>query len=211
MPQRKGKRRSTQNSSTRAAKQTSVVAAVPPQRDWRRLGIGAVVVAALAAFVFFIASGVGSELFGEPEGVLEVAVDDPAHVEGEIDYDGHPAGGAHSEVWLNCGVYTEPVPEENAVHSLEHGAVWITYPAGDVAIDVDQLNGYGGRDKVIVSPVVGQAPPVLVTAWARQMEADTADDPRITQFIVEFAGAASAPEPGGLCTGGIGQPARHPA
>ena len=206
MPQRKGKRRSIQDSSTGVANRSSAPAAAPPQRDWRRLGIGAVVVAAIAAFVFFIASGVGSELFGEPEGVLEVAVDDPAHVEGEIDYDGHPAGGAHSEVWLNCGVYTEPVPEENAVHSLEHGAVWITYAADDATIDVDHLNGYGGRNKVIVSPVADQAPPVLVTAWAHQMEADTADDPRITQFIVEFAGAASAPEPGGRCTGGVGQP-----
>lgn len=206
MPPRKAKRRSTQSASRSVAKRPTAAAAAPPQRDWRRLGIGAVVVAALAAFVFFIASGVGSELFGEPEGVLDVAVDEPAHVEGEIDYDGHPAGGAHSEVWLNCGVYTDPVPEENAVHSLEHGAVWITYPADDATVDVDHLNGYGGRNKVIVSPVAGQAPPVLVTAWAHQMEADTADDPRITQFIVEFAGAASAPEPGGRCTGGVGQP-----
>jgi hypothetical protein len=208
MPQRKQRRPSTPPAAGRvAASRPHVAAAEAPKRDWRRLAIGAAGVAGIAAFVFFIASGVGSELFGEPEGVLDVAVDDPAHVEGDIEYDGHPAGGAHSEVWLNCGVYTEPVPEENAVHSLEHGAVWITYPTDDPTVDVQQLTNYAGRNKVIVSPVAGQLPPVLVTAWAHQMETETADDPRITQFIGEFMGASSAPEPGGLCTGGTGQPA----
>ena len=49
-----------------------------------------------------------------------------------------PIGGPHSPQWLTCGVYTTPVPNENAVHDLEHGAVWITYqpslPAAQVAI-----------------------------------------------------------------------------
>ncbi|HEY5455952.1 MAG TPA: DUF3105 domain-containing protein [Acidothermaceae bacterium] len=55
-----------------------------------------------------------------------------------------PVGGPHSPHWLTCGVYTTPVPNENAVHDLEHGAVWITYqpnlPAAQVAtIQADAL------------------------------------------------------------------------
>ena len=49
-----------------------------------------------------------------------------------------PVGGDHNPVWMNCDgdVYKKPIPDVNAVHSLEHGAVWVTYndkaPAADV-------------------------------------------------------------------------------
>ena len=38
-----------------------------------------------------------------------------------------PAGGEHHPTGLNCGIYSEAVPNVNAVHALEHGAVWVTY------------------------------------------------------------------------------------
>jgi len=38
-----------------------------------------------------------------------------------------PVVGPHDAVWLNCGIYPTPVPSRNAGHSLEHGAVWVTY------------------------------------------------------------------------------------
>ncbi|HET9972943.1 MAG TPA: DUF3105 domain-containing protein [Streptosporangiaceae bacterium] len=28
---------------------------------------------------------------------------------------------------MNCGIYDQPVPNERAVHNMEHGAIWITY------------------------------------------------------------------------------------
>ena len=205
MPQRKAKRKP---STPATAGKRSPVATEERSKNlnWSKLAMQGGILVVVAAFIYFIASGVGSEVFGAPEGVQAVAVDDPQHVEGEIEYEGQPAGGAHSSVWLNCGAYGDPVAEENAVHSLEHGAVWITYPAGASSDVVDRLEGYSGPNKVIVSPVVDQTTPIIVTSWANQMEVDTPDDPRIAQYIVEFAGAASAPEPGGLCSGGIGQP-----
>ena len=38
-----------------------------------------------------------------------------------------PAGGPHDPVWEDCGVYTQQLRNENVVHALEHGTVWITY------------------------------------------------------------------------------------
>lgn len=62
------------------------------------------------------------------------------HVEGTVDYAmSPPAGGPHNQVWLNCGIYSEAVPNENAVHDLEHGAVWITYAPDLPQSDIDKL------------------------------------------------------------------------
>ena len=71
-----------------------------------------------------------------------------------VDYEeSPPVGGRHSPVWLDCTgvVYDEPVASEQAVHALEHGAVWITYdpslPQGDVDTLADQVDGSGGPDR----------------------------------------------------------------
>ena len=65
---------------------------------------------------------------------------DRDHVAGEVQYpQSPPVGGEHDPIWLNCGVYDRPVREENAVHSLEHGAVWITYQPGLSAEEIDNL------------------------------------------------------------------------
>ena len=38
-----------------------------------------------------------------------------------------PVFGAHFAEWQNCGIYAAPVALGNALHSMEHGAVWLTY------------------------------------------------------------------------------------
>jgi len=142
---------------------------------------------------------------GVPDGTETVPVGPGTHVETAIYRpDEVPAGGAHSPVWQNCGFYDSPIRAENAVHSLEHGAVWITYRPDD--IDGTALRRFTGRRKVIVSPVPGQQDPLVATAWGRRLTPDSPDDPRLEQFVNEFAGAASAPEPGGRCSGGVGEP-----
>ena len=158
----------------------------------------------LVAVVFFSVPA----LRGVPEGTAQVAVDAPQHVAGALYQPGEvPAGGPHAEVWQNCGFYDTEIQSENAVHSLEHGAVWITYRPGLSADQVKKLRGLTGNlEKVIVSPVPGQEAPIIVTAWANQLDLDDANDPRLAQFVNEFEGSFDAPEPGGRCTGGIGVP-----
>ncbi len=154
--------------------------------------------------VVLIALGVAGEDTADAEGVSQIALGSPGHREGPIDYDGVPAGGEHAAVPLNCGAYDAPVPSENAVHSLEHGAVWITYPPDADDAFVERIREYAGSGKVIVSPFEGQTN-ILVTAWGNRIEADDPDDVNISRFIREFVSSGDAPEPGGQCRG-VGNP-----
>ena len=48
-----------------------------------------------------------------------------------------PVGGPHDGTWANCNgiVYATAVRNENMVHTLEHGAVWITYNPDTITPD----------------------------------------------------------------------------
>ncbi len=125
------------------------------------------------------------------------------HEDGDLTYEqSPPVGGPHSPSWLDCGVYDAPVPEENLVHDLEHGTVWITYEPGLAQEDVDAL-AEALPDNGILSPYDGLRAPVVVTVWERQLELTGADDPRLEIFIGELGAGETAPEPGASCAGGL--------
>src|SRR5687767_6981745 len=82
-----------------------------------------------------------------------------------------PAGGVHFRSWLRCDVYSEPVPNEFAVHSQEHGAVWLTYlPGQDPAPLVKLVEK--NKDYVLVSPYPGQPKPYMASTWGAQLGVD---------------------------------------
>jgi hypothetical protein len=119
-----------------------------------------------------------------------------------------PVGGDHDPVWQNCGVYAQPVTTANAVHSLEHGAVWITYRPG---ITDDQLAALTdlaeGKTYMLLSPFEDLRSPVVLTAWGIQLELDDATDPRAAAFVEKYREGEQTPEPGAPCEGGVGDPA----
>lgn len=131
---------------------------------------------------------------------------DPAHTDEDVDYPQSPAvGGPHAPVWLDCGVYGEEVREENVVHDLEHGTVWITYEPGLDADEVSVLEDVLPQNGIL-SPYDELPAPVVVTVWGRQLELAGADDPRLELFIDEYGAGETAPEPNASCAGGIDNP-----
>lgn len=130
------------------------------------------------------------------------------HVTGPVVYPQNPpVGGAHAAVWQNCGVYNAPVRNEDAVHSLEHGAMWITYQPNLPAAQLAQIKkDVTGQPYALVSPYPGLPTPVVATVWGAQVQLPNANDPRLRTFIATYASAEQAPEPRGECTGGTGTP-----
>lgn len=169
--------------------------------------------AVLVFLVLLVACGGNSEDEAtQLDGVKFLTVSSREHSDHDIDYPTEPpAGGDHLGIWHNCGTYTVPLLDEAAVHSLEHGAVWVTYRpdlgAEAVLVLSDRL---AGRKKLLVSPHPNQTAPVVVTAWARQLDLEEPDDPRLDDFIDAYVDADTAPEAGVTCQGGIGRPPADP-
>jgi hypothetical protein len=114
-----------------------------------------------------------------------------------------PVGGDHNGAWQNCAVYAEQIPKEQAVHSLEHGAVWITYqpdlPAGDVKKLSDKVSG---NPYALLSPYPGLKTKVSAQAWGRQLTFDSVDDGDIEEFVDTYADGPQKPERA-ACSGGV--------
>ncbi|MEV1046735.1 DUF3105 domain-containing protein [Streptomyces sp. NPDC049916] len=129
------------------------------------------------------------------------------HVAGAVDYPMKPpVGGDHNQSWMNCDgdVYEKALPDVNAVHSLEHGAVWVTHNGKAADADVAKL---AERVKetpfTLMSPYEGQEGAIVLSAWGKQVTVDGADDERVDHFFGTFVQGAQTPEPGAPCTGGL--------
>ncbi|MEU8520270.1 DUF3105 domain-containing protein [Streptomyces sp. NBC_01216] len=118
-----------------------------------------------------------------------------------------PVGGDHNPVWMNCDgdVYEERIPDVNAVHSLEHGAVWVTYSGKAADADVKKLAEKVGRTPYsLMSPVADQENAIMLSAWGKQVAVNGASDPRVDAFFTRYVQGKQTPEPGAVCTGGLG-------
>lgn len=142
-----------------------------------------------------------------PEGVRTYPASTNRNLSGSITYDQDPPiNGDHAPYWQNCGFYSSPVENEAAVHSLDHGAVWVTYRPDLPNDQVDILRDIAREDYVLVSPYPGLSAPVVATAWRNQLTLEDAEDPRLRQFVDQFRVSQTAPRSGNGCTGGRGQP-----
>jgi Protein of unknown function (DUF3105) len=170
--------------------------------------VGAVIVLFVAGFIALaVMDARQKSASGAPDEVKTYDVG-PAgeHTGGDVDYDQTPpAGGPHNPVWQNCGYYDKPVRDENAVHSLEHGAVWITYSPDLPQNQVNELKNIAESESyVLVSPYpeLPDDTPVVASAWGKQVGLDGADDPDLESFIQAYQQGPQTPEPGAVCTGG---------
>jgi hypothetical protein len=127
------------------------------------------------------------------------------HEVGSITYDASPpVGGNHSPYWVDCTgtVYDNPIASENAVHGLEHGAVWVTYRPGLPAVQVAELTGLvAGQDRMFMSPYPGLKSAISLQSWGYQLFVNSPNDPRIRTFITDLRyNPKTTPEYGATCS-----------
>ncbi|GEM46633.1 DUF3105 domain-containing protein [Deinococcus cellulosilyticus] len=125
------------------------------------------------------------------------------HKEGKLEYkQTPPAGGEHNPTWQNCGIYQSPIYNEYGVHSMEHGAVWITHQPDLSAEEINTLaDAMKGNSHVLMSPYPDLKSKVVVSAWGKQLKLDSVSDVRLVEFIRTYAQSPDAPEPGAPCSG----------
>lgn len=169
----------------------------------------------IAAFVgllvlggLVLVAGRGTQTATALKGTQTFEVRSRFHTQGRVNYpQTPPVGGDHAPIWQNCGFYNTPIQPEAAVHSLEHGAVWITYRPDLPAAQVTRLRDLArGQTFLLVSPFPGLPAPVVASAWGIQLRVQSTDDPRLPEFVRAYRLGPQTPELGAPCTRGVGEP-----
>jgi hypothetical protein len=186
---------------------------VAQQRPWGLIA-GAVVVVLFAAAVLVYAvlkvHAANANKASSPSDIAGLKTFDYAagqqHVTTPVAYkESPPVGGPHDPYWADCTgtVYTVDIRHENAVHGLEHGAVWITYDPqkvskADQATLAQLVQGQTGR---MMSPYAGLDSPISIQSWNHQLKVTSATDPRLKEFADFFAlNPSYYPEVGASCS-----------
>lgn len=137
------------------------------------------------------------------------------HVDGEVDYAGYsnpPTYGPHHGFDPNgtdvnpgitprpTGVYSSEQPEEDLIHNLEHGHIWISYePNLITAEDLAALeqfvrdgspNSNGGGVGVILTPREANDEMIALASWGRLLTLDSYDPTTIRDFVETNRGHA---------------------
>jgi hypothetical protein len=173
------------------------------------IALGLVILGALAfTAVNYIRD---KDLNRAPDGVKVFSYAGANHIDGNIDYSTQPdykgeippAGGAHNNTAQQCDVYSQPIRQENAIHSLEHGAVWITYQPDLPSDQVEKLKEIVGSDPyLMLSPYPGLPTPIVLTAWNHQLQMQSFDKDTVERFIRSYKNKRGVtPEFGASCSG----------
>ena len=165
--------------------------------------IGTVVLLIVGFLIWSSVSGSPSAATVPIDGLQKYTHNNSSHTIDKVTYsETPPTGGNHAPVWAACNgkVYDKPVPNEQAVHSLEHGAIWITYQPSVGAAQIGVLSKkIQAHTYAFMSPLPEQKTPIVLSAWGNQLSVQDADDSRIDQFIKQFSQGQQTPEPGASC------------
>jgi len=118
----------------------------------------------------------------------------------DIDYEKvPPTSGTHwggPGSWETAGFYTDQVPVESLVHSLEHGAVVVYYDPAKLTAESDQyLRGWANNQTgdwqsfiAVPNPKDDPEAAYVLTAWEKRLTMDEYDNSKVRAFVAEYIG-----------------------
>jgi hypothetical protein len=120
-----------------------------------------------------------------------------------------PTSGRHWNGWVQCGFYTNPVPDERVVHNMEHGNIVVSYNLIDQT-QIDELED--AFDDIGLTGTWGVARPydeipegtIYLTTWGVvDGPMHEVDKDRIERFFDAYSGKLGPEFPNGApCTTG---------
>ena len=99
-----------------------------------------------------------------------------------------PTSGWHWPSPAAWGVYDNQLPDEELVHNLEHGGIWLSYKDPTNTDIVNQLKDIASHypSHIIVEPRPQDDSPVAVAAWGQLLNMDTVNYDVIYAFIRRY-------------------------
>lgn len=188
----------------RRAKEAALVAAQRRERRARAIRTATfVTVFLLLVYFFFFRETAPESIAGNPVDSFSTSNGGQQNHTAPYDYTedttgvNPPVSGSHDPVPAECGTHSVKVPDENLVHSLEHGAVAILYDTKEVPLaDIKKIEAIVGDydDDVLTAPYPGLPDPIVVASWSRKMALSEFDEDAIKQYIDRFGDTEPAPE-----------------
>ncbi|MDP2727203.1 MAG: DUF3105 domain-containing protein [Dehalococcoidia bacterium] len=99
-----------------------------------------------------------------------------------------PTSGWHYDTPASWGISEREITDEQVVHNLEHGGIWISYQPSLDGGTVDRLREIVRRyrSKVLLTPRAKNDSKIALAAWGRLDTFDVFDEGRIVTFIEGF-------------------------
>ncbi len=106
-----------------------------------------------------------------------------------------PTGGWHYANPADIGFYTTQLPDEQLVHNLEHGQIWLSFRDADDTAAIDVLRAVQARQPgaVIVTHRPENPARIAVASWGQLLLLDEPDVDQMVAFITRYKNRA--PEP----------------
>lgn len=122
--------------------------------------------------------------------VEEFAIEGRSHVSAsaQVEYKTNPpTSGSHLAQAINWGIYNQEIDDKAALHSLEHGGIWISYK--DLTDgEIQQLQKIAQRNSqsVVLNPRAANDNRIVVASWGRMMKLENVDEALIQKYIDTF-------------------------